>query len=81
MQELNPGDPLRRVEFCNNMLERIEINPNLTRQICFSDEAKFGLCNNINPQNKRYWCDENLFETYEVGYVINFFFFIKNCRF
>jgi hypothetical protein len=59
VHELQPRDPVSRVNFCNWMLQSIydgEIDPNL---IFFSDEAWFYLNGEVNTQNSRYWSDSN----------------------
>lgn len=59
VQELNEDDPNRRIEFCEQMMERISRNPQFLRNIVFSDEATFMLNGNVNRHNFRYWSDVN----------------------
>jgi len=54
-QELFPRDLNSRIEFCENMMDRIHRNPNFLRYICFSDESTFYVKNNPNRQNDRVW--------------------------
>lgn len=61
VQELNEDDPDRRLQFCEDMMPRIENDPNLPFNIVFSDEATFQLSGNCNRHNCRYWSDSNPF--------------------
>lgn len=59
VQELSDDDYDRRLEFCENMMELCNANPNFIRQIMFSDESTFYLNGNVNRHNCRYWATEN----------------------
>lgn len=59
VHELNEDDPDRRVQFCELMTDRLNINEDLVSHICFSDECTFFLNGFVNRQNVRYWSDEN----------------------
>lgn len=58
-QEINDDDFDRRVEFSENMMERIVQNPNFQSLIVFSDESTFQLNGEVNRHNCRYWSNEN----------------------
>lgn len=58
-QELGDDDPDRRIEFCEIMTNRIIGQPQLIKNICFSDECTFYLNGKVNKQNCRYWSDIN----------------------
>jgi len=60
VHELNEDDFDRRVEFCENMMARIDNNPNFHFNIVFSDESTFQLDGTLNRHNCRYWDNENL---------------------
>lgn len=66
VQELHEDDFDRRLEFCENMSERIINDPNLVFNICFSDECSFFLNGIVNRHNCRYWADENPHIIHEV---------------
>ena len=57
-QQLGEDDFYRRVEFCEQMSQRIEDDPNLRQNICFSD-ATFFLNGFVSKHNCRYWDNEN----------------------
>lgn len=59
LHELTEDDPDRRIEFCELMTDRIAAQPELLKNICFSDECTFYLNGHVNKQNCRYWSDEN----------------------
>lgn len=59
VQELNEDDPDRRMQFCQEMLDNIEVNGNFPNNIVFSDEATFCLNGFVNRHNCRYWADQN----------------------
>lgn len=58
-QEIKEDDPDRRLQFCEEMLQKIDNNLNAISQICFSDEAAFTLHGTVNRHNSRYWSDAN----------------------
>ncbi|KAJ8961650.1 hypothetical protein NQ318_021247 [Aromia moschata] len=59
VQELNEDDPDRRLQFCETMMNLCQTNPNLYKQILFSDEATFCLNGQVNRQNCRFWSRTN----------------------
>lgn len=59
LHELNEDDPDRRLNFCETMMERLNRNPDLLRNILFSDESTFHLNGEVNRHNCRYWAQEN----------------------
>lgn len=61
VHELNEDDFDRRIEFCEDMMFRIDENPNFASNVVFSDEATFQLNGNLNRHNCRYWAEENPF--------------------
>ena len=90
-QELKPLDHLKRQNFSNWALAKLEENEEFHRKIIFSDEAHFRLNGFANKQNIRYWSATNpnvLFETplqpqkvtvwcgFHAGGVIRPYFFV-----
>lgn len=59
VQELNEDDPDRRMQFCQEMMNHIDINANFVNNVVFTDEATFTLSGFVNRHNCRYWADEN----------------------
>lgn len=59
LQQLSEDDYDRRIEFCEIMTARIQNDPNLIQNICFSDESTFFLNGFVNKHNCRYWDNEN----------------------
>lgn len=59
VHELNEDDGDRRLQFCEDMTQRLNDNPNLLYNICFSDECTFYLNGTVNRHNCRIWSDEN----------------------
>ena len=53
-QELKPFDHLKRRNFSNGALEKLEENEEFHRKIIFSDEAHFWLNDFVNKQIMRY---------------------------
>ena len=58
-QELKPLDHLKRRNFSNWALAKLEENEEFLRKIIFSDEAHFWLNGFVNKQNMRYWSATN----------------------
>lgn len=58
-QELKPLDHLKRRNFANWMLGKLEDDDEFHRKIIFSDEAHFWLNGFVNKQNMRYWQGTN----------------------
>ena len=95
-QELKPLDHLKRRNFSNSALAKLEENKEFHRKIIFIDEAHFWLHGFVNKQNMRYWSATNpnvLLETplhlqkvtvwcgFHAGGVIGPYFFVdKNDR-
>lgn len=59
IHELNEDDYDRRLQFCENMQERCNMDPLFCANVLFSDEATFFLNGTVNRQNCRYWSKEN----------------------
>lgn len=59
VQELNEDDPDRRLQFCEQMSQRLIEDPHLLFNICFTDECTFYLNGAVNRHNCRYWDDSN----------------------
>jgi hypothetical protein len=59
VHELNEDDPDRRMEFCQILMERCNLDPLFVENILFSDESTFKLNGEVNRQNCRYWAKEN----------------------
>lgn len=56
VQELKPTDYMARLEFCENMMEKINGNPTFIESLLMSDKGHF----HINKQNNsRYWASQN----------------------
>ena len=53
-QEIKPPDHLKRGNFSNWALEKLEENEEFHRKIIFSDEVHFWLNGFVNKQNMRY---------------------------
>jgi len=58
VHELNEDD-FDQVEFCEDMMVRIDNNPNFHFNIVLSDEATFELNDTLNRHNCRYWDNVN----------------------
>ena len=91
-QELKPLDHLKRRNFSNWALAKLEENKEFHRKIIFSDEAHFWLNGFVDKQNMRYWSTTNpnvLLETplhpqkvtvwcgFHAGGVIGPYFFVN----
>ena len=59
IHELNEDDFDRRMEFCEQMMERCNVDEDFASNIVFSDEAIFMLNGTVNRQNCRYWARNN----------------------
>ena len=59
LHKMNEDDPDRRIQFCEEMIERNDQNPDFNRRTCFSDEATFKLNGEVNRHNMRFWSAEN----------------------
>ena len=58
-EELKPLDHLKRGNFSNLALAKLEKNEEFHRKIIFSDEAHFWLNGSVSKQNMRYWSETN----------------------
>lgn len=59
VQHLFPNDFLRRVQFCEFLLVKIQENPNFLREIIWTDEAKFNREGQVNSRNNHFWASSN----------------------
>lgn len=59
VQELNEDDFDWRLQFCEDMSERIINDEHFLFNTCFSDECSFFLNGVVNRHNCRYWSDSN----------------------
>lgn len=59
VHELMERDGDRRLQFCEIILNRCQLNPQFITRILFSDEATFCLNGTVNRQNCRYWSRQN----------------------
>jgi hypothetical protein len=59
VQELHPGDSVRRLEFCEQILIKTQEDPLFLRKIIWTDEAKFSREGIINRRNLHHWATEN----------------------
>ncbi len=57
-QSLSKPSELKRVQFCEKMLEKLETDPNYINKIWFTDESHFYLNGYVNKQNMRIWGTE-----------------------
>lgn len=58
-QTLQPGDELRRLDFCQWLLGKIAENGNFLENIIWTDECRFTNCGFFNRHNEHYWAREN----------------------
>jgi len=65
-QKLKVNDYRQRRVFADWVLEQLEINPNFTKQIIFSDETHFWMNGYVNKQNCRIWDDTNPHEIHQM---------------
>ena len=56
---LQPGDPERRLVFCQWFTNQRRQNPNFIYNIIWSDECKFTNCGLFNRNNEHVWATEN----------------------
>ena len=59
VQHLTEEQKRKRVEFCQNMLQRMDEDPNLPFRVLWSDESTFPTCGEVNKQNNRMWATNN----------------------
>lgn len=72
VQELRPGDDLRRLEFCNLVELEEEARPNFLRSVLVTDEKGFSREGTFNPHNNHYWAEENPHIPFIRGYQQKF---------
>lgn len=64
-QPLTQAHIAARLEFCQRMIPALDIYPELSLYVCFTDESSFGLVRHPNRQNVRHWAMENPYNNYE----------------
>lgn len=74
LQELRPGDHLRRTEFCEFMWLNIQEDGNFLSRIIWTDESKFSRGGIVNRRNKHFWATENPHVFREGHFQTNFSF-------
>lgn len=55
VQELTELHKRKRLTFCQEMLRRINENPDIFQQICWTDESSFSTAGIFNRKNRRSW--------------------------
>lgn len=65
VQKLQPGDPERRLEFCNWALDQFRRDPNFGKKIIFTDESSFIRHGQVSRHWTYYWGRENPHEVQE----------------
>lgn len=58
-QEIFEGDRFRRMQFCEEVIERANLDENFLSKILFTDESSFPIHGRHNPSVVRYWSREN----------------------
>lgn len=61
VQTLLPGDTARRLIFCQWLVDMWMHNPNILKNVLWTDEANFSNRGMFNRKNMHYWSSENLF--------------------
>jgi hypothetical protein len=56
---LNEDDPDRRIEYCENIQNRCNIDSTFITKILFTDEASFYLNSKVCRHNSFYWSQKN----------------------
>lgn len=64
LHELEPGNPVKRLEYCPWFLQYAKLLSNLDLTF-FSENAWFALSGYVNAQNNRYWSQENSYKFIE----------------
>jgi hypothetical protein len=59
VQALHPNDPQMRLDWCNEMLIRIDQTPEFLQHILWTDEAKFTRDGIVNRHNQHFWASTN----------------------
>lgn len=65
VQELQPGDYQRRLEWAEYLLWAMEVDADYTKKILWTDEASFYLNGHVNTKNCVIWSQENPHATYQ----------------
>lgn len=65
--EIFPEDRVKRMEFCEAIMEKANNDENFIKNILFTDESSFPLLGRHNPILCTYWSKENLHLTYDAG--------------
>ena len=63
--QIKPADKPNRLKFCVNMLDKIDNDPDFSKNIIFSDEATFHTSGHVNRHNVRIWAKQNPQEVVE----------------
>lgn len=59
VQNLTDQNKMERVAFCQEMIRRLQDDPNILRKILFTDEAAFTTAGMFNRKNKHFWATAN----------------------
>lgn len=59
VQKLTEDQQRKRLDFCQQMLQRLDENPNLFKQILWTDESSFSTAGVFNRKNKYSWENKN----------------------
>lgn len=59
VQELNENELDRRFEFSENIMNRIDLDPNFLKRIIFSDEVTFFVKHDVIRHSYRFWSRSN----------------------
>lgn len=54
VQQLKEDDPLKRLYFCDFLVNELNTNPEYLHMLMFSDEARFCLNGTVVPANYRF---------------------------
>lgn len=65
--EIFPEDTEKRLQFCQEMIDRQNDDPEFFEKILFTDESTFALRRCNNSSLNRYWSTKNLHKTYVAG--------------
>lgn len=74
VQNLHPGDNERRMEFCEQMLVKLQEDPQFLKKIIWTDESKFSREGIVNRKNCHYWASENPHLNRRAHFQVNFSF-------
>lgn len=72
LQKLRPTDYPRRTNFCEEVLIKIQENPDYLKLVIWTDEAKFAQCGVFNRRNRHFWARQNPNLIVEVEHQIQF---------